>query len=222
LFDRGEKGISLLGITGYAIIEVDGKYVMVEMHLSAVPFGDVKHTEDAILRERKQQLARYGVGQFWNTSFTASGTEIVLLDTVLQSVHMKVTDNASNIKKAFTFFEGGFCFLHTLELVVREFMGDESVQPWMIKIKGLCWQLKMSLTGWTCFAELCEMRHEKILKPPFDGQIRLEGHHQQMLWHTVREVAVSEYYSEGPKAAIWLMDFEYPELIGVAKCKLNT
>jgi hypothetical protein len=91
---------------------------MVEMHLSAVPFGDVKHTEDAILRERKQQLARYGVGQFWNTSFTASGTEIVLLDTVLQSVHMKVTDNASNIKKAFTFFEGGFCFLHTLELVI--------------------------------------------------------------------------------------------------------
>jgi len=54
LFDRGENGISLLGITGYAIIEVDGKYVMVEMLLSAVPFGDVKHTGDAILRARKQ------------------------------------------------------------------------------------------------------------------------------------------------------------------------
>jgi hypothetical protein len=35
LFDRGENGISLLGITGYAIIEVDGKYVMVEMLLGA-------------------------------------------------------------------------------------------------------------------------------------------------------------------------------------------
>jgi hypothetical protein len=74
--------------------------------------------------------------------------------TLLQSVHMKVTDNASNIKKAFKFFDGGFCFLHTLELVVREFMGNESVQPWMIKIKGLCRHLKMSLSGWTCFAEL--------------------------------------------------------------------
>jgi hypothetical protein len=30
------------------------------------------------------------------------------------------------IKKAFKFFDGGFCFLHTLELVVREFMGNES------------------------------------------------------------------------------------------------
>jgi hypothetical protein len=54
LFDRGENGISLLGITGYVIIEGDGKYVMVEMILCAVPFGDVKHTGDAILRARKQ------------------------------------------------------------------------------------------------------------------------------------------------------------------------
>jgi hypothetical protein len=30
---------------------------MVEMLLSAVPFGDVKHTGDAILRASKQQLA---------------------------------------------------------------------------------------------------------------------------------------------------------------------
>ena len=104
MFDRGENGISLLGITGYAIIEVDGKYVMVEMLLGAVPFGDVKHTGDAILRASKQQLAGYGVGQY-ECSFTAAGTEIVLLDTVLQSVHMKVTDNASNIKKDFQFFK---------------------------------------------------------------------------------------------------------------------
>ena len=221
MFDRGENGISLLGITGYAIIEVDGKYVMVEMLLGAVPFGDVKHTGDAILRASKQQLAGYGVGQY-ECSFTAAGTEIVLLDTVLQSVHMKVTDNASNIKKAFKFFDGGFCFLHTLELVVREFMGNESVQPWMIKIKGLCRHLKMSLSGWTCFAELCAMRHVKIVKPPIGGDTRWGGHHQQVLWHTMREVAVSEYYSEGPKAAIWLMDFEHPQLTGVAKCELNT
>ncbi len=38
----------------------------------------------------------------------------------------------------------------------------------------------------------------------------------------MREVAVSEYYSEGPKTAIWLMDFEYPQLTGVTKCELNT
>jgi hypothetical protein len=65
--------------------------------------------------------------------------------------------------------------LHTLELVVREFMGNESVQPWMIKIKGLCRHLKMSLSGWTCFAELCAMRHVKILKPPIGGETSGEG-----------------------------------------------
>ena len=78
---------------------------MVEMLLSAVPFGDVKHTGDAILRASNQQLAGYGVGQY-ECSFTASGNEsIVLVDTVFPCVHMKVTDNASNIKKAYKFFD---------------------------------------------------------------------------------------------------------------------
>jgi hypothetical protein len=77
---------------------------MVEMLLSAVPFGDVKHTGDAILRGSKQQVAGYGVGQY-ECSFTDSGNEIVLVDTVFPCVHMKVTDNGSNIKKTFKFFD---------------------------------------------------------------------------------------------------------------------
>jgi hypothetical protein len=75
---------------------------MVEMLLSVVPFG--QHTGDAILRANKQQLAGYGVGQY-ECSFTASGNEIVLVDTVFPCVNMKVTDNASNIKKSFKFFD---------------------------------------------------------------------------------------------------------------------
>ena len=69
---------------------------MVEMLLSAVPFGDVKHTGDTILRASKQLLAGYGVGQY-ECSFTASGTEIVLLDTVLQSVHRLVRISSSQV-----------------------------------------------------------------------------------------------------------------------------
>ena len=77
---------------------------MVEMLLSAVPSGDVKHTGEAILRASKQQLAGYGVGQY-ECSFTASDNDIVLVDSVFPCVHVKVTDNASNIKKAFKFFD---------------------------------------------------------------------------------------------------------------------
>ena len=77
---------------------------MVEMLLSVVPFGDVKHTGDDILRASKQQLTGYGFGQYeW--SFTVSDNEIVLFDTVFPCVHMKVTDNVSNIKKSFKFFD---------------------------------------------------------------------------------------------------------------------
>ncbi len=77
---------------------------MVAMMLSAVPFGDVKDTGDTILRASKQLLAGYGVGQY-ECLFTASVTEIVLVDTMFPCVHMKVTDNASNIKKTFKFFD---------------------------------------------------------------------------------------------------------------------
>ncbi len=64
----------------------------------------MKHTGDTILRGIKQLLTGYGVGQY-ECSFTASGTEIVLVDTVFPCVHMKVTDNDSNIKKTFKFFD---------------------------------------------------------------------------------------------------------------------
>ena len=73
------------------------------MLLSVVPFGDVKHTGDSILRASKQQLT--GVGQY-ECSFTTSDNEIVLVDTVFQCECMKVTENSSNIKKAFKFFDG--------------------------------------------------------------------------------------------------------------------
>ena len=83
---------------------MDGKYVMFEMMFSVVPFGDVKHTGDSILRVSKQQLAGYGVGQY-ECSFTTSD-EIVLVDTVFPCVHMKVTDHVSNNKETFKFFDG--------------------------------------------------------------------------------------------------------------------
>ncbi len=77
---------------------------MVEILLSEVPSGDVNHTGEDILRASKQQLVGYGVGQY-ECSFTASDNEIVLVDTVFPCVDMKVTDNASNIKKDFKFFD---------------------------------------------------------------------------------------------------------------------
>ena len=76
---------------------------MVEMLLSAVPFWKYEaHWRRC--SSFKQVATGYGVGQY-ECSFTTSGNEIVLVDTVFLCVHMKVTDNASNIKKAFKFFD---------------------------------------------------------------------------------------------------------------------
>ena len=77
--DRGENGTSLLGITGYVIIEVDGNYVMVEMLLSAVPIADVQHTGVVILRASQHQLTGYGVCQY-ECSSTACKNEDQITD----------------------------------------------------------------------------------------------------------------------------------------------
>ena len=111
--------------------------------------------------------------------------------------------------------------MHTLELVVQEFMVHESVKPWLDKIKGLSRHLKISMCGWSCFEELCVAHGLGSSRPPVGGKTRWGGHHLQVLWHTARETPVCEYYTEGPKAAVWLMDFEYPHLTGVGKCELN-
>ena len=65
--------------------------------MGAAPFGDVKHTGDAILCASKHELVGYGVGKY-ESYFTPGGKEIVIVDTVFSCVHMKVTDNTSNIK----------------------------------------------------------------------------------------------------------------------------
>lgn len=47
---RGENGISLLGITGYAIVDIDDKYVMVEI-LEAQPLLEMSRTRGRIFFE---------------------------------------------------------------------------------------------------------------------------------------------------------------------------
>ena len=82
---RGGNGISLLGITYYAIVDIDGKYVMVEMLLSAAPFGDVSHTGENILRVSKQHFARYGVGEYESAISALSAKIVVHKDSVLSA-----------------------------------------------------------------------------------------------------------------------------------------
>ena len=47
----------------------------------------------------------FGIIDYHLDNRSVSDNEIVLVDTVVPCVHMKVTDNASNIKKAFKFFD---------------------------------------------------------------------------------------------------------------------
>lgn len=59
---------------------------MFQMLLGAAPFGDVKHTGDAILCASKHELVGYGVGKY-ESYFTPAGKEIVKVDTAAECAH---------------------------------------------------------------------------------------------------------------------------------------
>ncbi len=62
------------------VVQVDGKYVMLEMLLGAAPFGDVKHTDDTILCTRK-------LANMSHTLLLEARKEIVIVDSVFVCAH---------------------------------------------------------------------------------------------------------------------------------------
>ncbi len=79
---------------------------------------------------------------------------------------LTLTDNSSNIKKTFNFFDGGFCCLHTLELVVRQFMRNESVQTNESFVqREVCCEVKSTIWIGACSRYVkCGPRISKLLR----------------------------------------------------------
>jgi hypothetical protein len=108
-----DKSISLLGIVLYGI---DSNWNMVELLAACTPFSAERHTSGAIAKHSIAAFNRVG------------------LPGGIDDLFKGVTDNGSNIKKA---FEGNLgCADHTLKLSVKEFDQHPKIKPTVGKRHG--------------------------------------------------------------------------------------
>jgi hypothetical protein len=101
-----DKNVSLLGIVLYGI---DKHWSMVELLAGCCPFSDERHTSGAIEKHTVHTFNRVG------------------LEGGIPALFKAVTDNGSNIKKAFA---GNLsCADHTSKLSIQKFDQHPEIQP---------------------------------------------------------------------------------------------
>ncbi len=114
-----EGGISVFGILVYYI---DRNFEYCERLVSAIPFSDVRHTGVEIELATKRACSEIHIGHFREDVSPGDGE-----DTVSESVHCTVSDNASNIVSGWETFEGHECHDHTLALIVHTYLAQPEV-----------------------------------------------------------------------------------------------
>lgn len=130
----GDRGCSILGIMGYGI---DSTWTMREYLLAATPFYTQRHTGDAIDAMTLDAFKLLGDGvDKWTSEAD-----------VYEGIHGKVSDNGSNMKKGWKGFDGGFCFAHTLELVIQKYTNHDKLKPTFDRMRGITGFFNKSATA---------------------------------------------------------------------------
>ena len=107
--------VSLMGTMLY-YIDTDWRGLHA-MLIGATGFSGKRHTGDNIRKQRELDLESVGL--------------------TFDNIHAKVSDQASNIKKAWGGLSGGYCTGHTLELAVKEYVEADAVANVVKKTKGM-------------------------------------------------------------------------------------
>lgn len=126
-----DHGCSIMGICMYGI---NKQWQFKEWLAAATPFGSTRHHGEAIDSVTKEALERQGIK--WRVN-----------GSIYEAVHGKVSDNASNMKKGWNGFDGGYCADHTIELSVKCFTGAEGIKQVFSRCKGIVAYFHRSTAG---------------------------------------------------------------------------
>ena len=116
-----DTDVSLLATTLYFI---DENWAMQEWLVGCTGFAKERHNADNISAAVEKQLADVGL--------------------TYADIHAKVSDNGSNIKKAWNGLPGGFCAAHTVERSVLVYVDDNDIAPVVKKLKAMTAHLHRS------------------------------------------------------------------------------
>ena len=109
-------------------------------------------------------------------------------------VHAKVSDQGSNIKKAWGGLPGGFCVAHTLELCVKIFLSAAAVAAVLVKVKGMTGYFHHSAARLEKLKEVQKRGDLPQNKPPRTGNaVRWHFSLDLMDWFRVQQRSVQMY-----------------------------
>lgn len=167
-----DTSVSLLGVMLYYI---DDKWEgLHEILLGCNGFSGLRHTGVAIKKQTETDLENVGL--------------------TFEDIHAKVSDQGSNIKKAWGGLPGGYCTAHTLELCVKEFLDAPGIMEVVKKAKGMTAYYHRSSSR---LADLQAIQQKEGLpetQPPVTGNsVRWHYTHDSMDWFRVNKRAVQIY-----------------------------
>ena len=111
-----------------------------------------------------------------------------LASLTFADIHAKVSDQGSNIKKAWGGLPGCYCVGHTIELAVKEYLQSEGISDVVQKAKGMTTYFLDRL------ADLQKRFDMPQRKPPQTGNsVRWHYTHDSMNWFREQKVIVQNY-----------------------------
>ncbi|KAK3250675.1 hypothetical protein CYMTET_39956 [Cymbomonas tetramitiformis] len=167
-----QGGIAIFGILVYWI---DSNFQYQERLVSAIPFSAVRHSGAKLQEATKKACATMGIGVLSEVLHTAGEweeEEPSMVDTVADSIHCTVSDNAANIVNAWNCFDGFECTDHTVALGVKAFLEQHRVKKVFAKLRGMTGHFNHSIIGVKLLNECQKRNNLAETKPPQDNDTR--------------------------------------------------
>ncbi|KAK3288263.1 hypothetical protein CYMTET_4253 [Cymbomonas tetramitiformis] len=192
-----QGGIAIFGILVYWI---DNDFKLRERLVAAIPFSSVRHTGPELEAATKLACASMGIGEYKQLKDADGDWLAEMEDTVCDSVHCTVSDNASNIVNGWLCFDGHECVAHTLALIVKAFLEQPRVKKVFAKLRGMTGHFNHSVIGVKLLYEILKRNGLAKSKPPQDNDTRSGwgGAFKQAKWYHQNKVAVKMYDIEHP------------------------
>eukprot|EP00918_Siedleckia_nematoides_P054711 GHVU01119538.1.p2 GENE.GHVU01119538.1~~GHVU01119538.1.p2 ORF type:complete len:206 (-),score=42.25 GHVU01119538.1:13-630(-) len=155
------------------------------------------HTAENIINKVKPVLAQFGIGELVKD---ADGNTV--RDTVEDSVHAVVTDNAPNMTAAYEHVEGKTCKGHSVQLVVKDASKDQQAGVTIAKVKKVSAHLSRSNVGNNKYRKLQREANVKCKKVKKNSKTRWGATYKQVRDFATNEVPLRQYLDDPPSNCV--------------------
>ena len=120
--------------------------------------------------------------------------DLLTVGLTFEDIHAKVSDQGSNIKKAWGGLPGGYYVRHTIQLAVKEYLQSEGISDVVQKAKGMTTYFHRSGNRLDRLADVQKRFDMPQRNPPQTGNsVRWHYTHDSMNWFREQKVITQNY-----------------------------